>query len=301
MIKVYIKHHASHAGKWIYQGYANAWSHLGYNVVCYSNLSEISTIGDYFIMGVDADFKNEHSKILSKSKKSFFHVQPESYPFHWGTHPNFISSCQDKESLNSNEKSLLWTFSDKTTQNEQYYKCWKRTCLLPLAYDNIAYKDLNEEEKFDVCFIGGVADNGFNEKFKIMINTFKSFEDSGLNLAFYINSNISHEEENRIISSSKVALNIHDEYQRVLGADTNERTFKSLGINGLLVSDSVAQLSRIFPSVETSNYYGEVVEIVKKYCLLPRKDRKEIKEANKDDIIKNHTYVKRVEEMLSHV
>lgn len=300
-MKVFIKRHPSHAGKWIYQGYANAWSYLGYDVVHYDSLSQIPTTSDYLIMGVDADFKDEYSKILSKSKKSFFYVQPESASMHWGSHPNFISLCQDKNSLNSNDKSFLWTFGDITDQNKERFKCWKHTYTLPLAYDSIAYKDLNEEENFDVCFIGGIADNGFNEKFKIMIDTFKSFEDSGLNLAFYINSNLSHEEENRILSCSKVALNIHDEYQRVLGADTNERTFKSLGVNGLLVSDSVTQLSRIFPSVETSNDYTKVVEIVKKYCLLPHRDRKEIKKRNKDDIIKNHTYVQRVKEMLSHV
>ena len=30
--KVYIKHHASGGGAWIYEGYKNAWKHLGYEV-----------------------------------------------------------------------------------------------------------------------------------------------------------------------------------------------------------------------------------------------------------------------------
>ncbi len=94
-------------------------------------------------------------------------------------------------------------------------------------------------------------------------------------------------------------MNIHDAYQRHLGTDTNERTFKSLGLNGCLVSDTVGQLNRLFPDLKTSLDSNELVEITKQYLSLTEAELKNIKEENTQNILDNHCYTNRVEELLS--
>ena len=118
----------------------------------------------------------------------------------------------------------LWTFADT---DKKYYNKWKEVRTVPLAFDSIGYtRSINEKyKKFDACFIGGWANNGFNEKKKIMIDIFSKFKASGLKCAFFVEKNLTHEQETQLMSSSRVTLNIHDAYQRTLGTDTNERTF----------------------------------------------------------------------------
>ena len=39
---------------------------------------------------------------------------------------------------------------------------------MPLSYDSISYQSKEIiDYKYDICFIGGFADNGFNEKIKV--------------------------------------------------------------------------------------------------------------------------------------
>ena len=93
-----------------------------------------------------------------------------------------------------------------------------------------------------------------------------------------------------------VSLNIHDDYQRQLGLDTNERTFKSLGLTGVMVSDNVTQIKNIFPSVPLASDPEEMVEIVKIFINSDELD--DTKQKNRENILQNHTYVNRVKEML---
>ena len=170
-----------------------------------------------------------------------------------------------------------------------------------MAFDSVGYsRTINEKyKKFDVCFVGGWANNGFNEKRKIMIDVFSKYKDSGLKCAFFVEKNLTHEQEMEILSSSRVALNIHDAYQRILGTDTNERTFKSLGLNGCLVSYTVGQLNRLFPDIKTSLDATGLVDITKEYLSLTERELLDIKEKNIQNILENHCYTNRVESLLS--
>jgi len=80
--------------------------------------------------------------------------------------------------------------------------------------------------------------------------------------------------------------------------DTNERTFKSLGLNGLLVSDKVLQLEEIFPQVPVSLDVGEIIEHIKKLLDLTENETRVIKEENIQNVLLNHCYVNRVKQML---
>ena len=298
-MKVYIKNHPTHAGKWIYEGYKRAWLALGYDVEYFNKLDDINNKDEYYIMATDYDVKNDSSySSISNSVKSFIFAQPNSFPSPWGSHPNFISNASDQtiELINQTDNALLWTFSDDT----RYHKKWKTVHTVPLAFDSIGYIPKKDEKysQYDVCFVGGWANNGFDEKRKIMIEIFSKFMDSGLKCGFFINKGLTHEQECDLLHNSKTALNIHDAYQRTLGYDTNERTFKSLGLNGILVSDTIAQLNNLFPSVPTSLNSNELVESVKGILSLTNEEIRGIKEDNKKNIAENHTYVKRVEQFL---
>jgi len=300
-VKVYIKNPTIQgAWMWIQKGYKLAWESLGYDVEYYNSLSEISE-SEYILMTREWDVKSSRDlETIERAKLSFLFAQPQIFPPPWGTHPNFISSASDDiiKQVNQMEHVYLWTFG---YVNPSYHHKWKEVNTVFLAFDSISYTPIKEDKytKYDICFVGGWANNGFNEKRKIMIESFSAFQQSGLNCGFFINKNLSHEQETALLYNSKISLNMHDAYQRALGMDTNERTFKSLGLNGLLISDKVTQLEDIFPNTKTSNDPTELVSLTKEYLSLTEKERNNIKEENRQNILNNHCYTNRVEQLLS--
>jgi hypothetical protein len=302
-MKVYVYDYPSHAGRWIYKGYQRAWQELGYEVIKIPiDQTETTAIKnydeDYILMVTDSGIGLNDQKMIEKSYKTFVHAQPNHFPKPWGTHPNFVSLATDEtvDMLNNVDNAHLWCFGDDVS----YYNKWKKVNTVPLAFDSISYKpNENKKYEYDVCFVGGWADNGFDEKRAIMMENFVEFKKSGLNCGFFINRNLTHEQENLLLYNSKVAINIHDAYQRILGYDTNERTFKSLGLNGILISDKNGQLERVFPNIKTSNTPTELVEFTKEYISLTEKELGDIKEENRQNILDNHCYTHRVQQLLS--
>ena len=314
-MKVYCVQYSAHAGKWIYNGLFAAWRHLGYEAYSPDSTNVQTTTKmiwpcheetlseDYYLMAT-ADMVQCKMTLNSvkNSTKSFLFVQPTQYPLPWGKHTNFTNLTPKKwiDELNELDNVIYWTFAD--IGDGDYYHLWdKKVHTIPLAFDSFGYKPtVNERMKqFDIAFVGGWANNGFDEKRKIIIDIFSKFKDSGLNCGFFVNKNLTHQQECDLLANSRVTLNIHDAYQRILGLDTNERTFKSLGLNGALVSDTVGQLSRIFPEVKTSLNPEEIVGLTKNLLDLSEQELTELKENNKADILKNHTYVNRIEALLA--
>jgi len=297
--KVYVKNHESGAGAWIYEGYKNAWSFLGYETVYFDNVEEINEKeGEYYLQSVDSDINTDAAyQIVKNSKKAFIFAQTNSFPSPWGTHPNFQCHCPDEyiKLLNKLNNVYLWSFAN--AKNCDYHDKWKDVHYVPLAFDDVAYQPLEDKKyKYDICYVGGFADNGFNEKAAIMQDYFSELSNLGLNLGLSINQNISIQEEANLLYNSKIAINIHDKYQHVLGLDSNERTFKSLGLNGFLISDDVRELSNLFPSVPLAKSPRDMCLLVEKYL---DKDLSQDKNQNRDLILKKHTYKNRVEELLS--
>jgi len=298
-MKIYIQRNRQNAWKWIGNGYAHAFIYLDHQVEFIDDLSEINDNKPYKIFCRE-DMVNEYNiKFLEKSFESYLFVQPNYFPGHWGEHPAW--QCHVKietiEKINKLKNVKKWTFCSDT----KYFNIWQDVFVLPLAFDNINYKiNTCDNYQYDICFIGGVANNGYNEKIKIIQETLMSFINSGLKCGFSVDQNISHEMENQVLINSKVALNIHDAYQRQLGLDSNERTFKSLGVNGILVCDNVKQVKDLFPSVYCDNDSENLVKKVKEYCSLSITDLNKIKSENRNKIEQEHTYIKRVEKLLSY-
>ena len=218
-----------------------------------------------------------------------------------GTTPNFYCDANEEgvRVLSDMDNVVLWTFAKVVPK---FYSQWNKDIhTIPLAFDSINYNPQVAEKykQFDISFVGGWANNGFNEKRKIIIDIFSKFKDSGLKCGFFINKNLTRQQECDLLANSKMTLNIHDAYQRVLGLDTNERTFKSLGLNGLMISDTVEHLNEIFPDVRTSIDPQELVNITKEILSLTQSEINVIKEKNKQEIIDNHCYVNRIDQLMS--
>lgn len=310
-MKVYVPNYSHYAGHWIYRGYQRAWRELGYDLA--SHEATLSVVGvaapypsdeesmseEYIIMAVDGAVKSEsYLESIERSHKTFVFAQPNSFPDPWGTHVNFVSICPDSsiEKLNEMDNVHLWTFGEVG----EHHNKWKKVNTIPLAFDSVGYEQLPDEKykKFDISFVGGWANNGFNEKRKIMVDIFSKFMNSDLNCGFFVGKNLTHEQECKVLHNSRVTLNVHDAYQRILGLDTNERTFKSLGLNGCLVSDTVGQLNRLFPQLKTSLEADELVQITKDYLSLTEVELNDIKEHNRQMVMDNHCYTHRVKSLL---
>jgi hypothetical protein len=302
-MKVYIKQHTFGAGFYIYRGYFDAWKSLGYEPIYYNKLFEIpNNEKDYYVMTIDADVKSEKDiEILVKSNKTFLYTQPNIFPKPWGMHPNFVSQCFPGiiKQINKLDNVKQWTFGKV---NKQYMLKWKNPQTILLAFDHINYSKeyVKHNFNYDVCFVGGRANNGFDEKINIMNEYLSVLKKSGLNYGFFIDKKLSHEEECSLLYTSKIAINLHDQYQRILGLDINERNFKALGITGILVSDEIGQLKEIFPNVPTTNSPKESIKQIKQYLSLTKKELNVIKEENRNMILKDHTYICRIKQMLEH-
>lgn len=296
-MKVYIQRHNHGAGKWIYKGYFNAWKFLNYEPIFFNNIEEIDTNQEYYLMTLDS-LAVKNAEIIKKSKNTFLFVQPNYMPLPWGSHDNFKCLCSEKyiHQINNVDKIIKWSFLDVNTNN---FCLWKNVNTLPLAFDDISYTDRHVNYKYDLCFIGGIANNGFNEKINIINKTLSFFENKrDIKCSFHVNKNISHEQENEILSNSKICLNIHDNYQRTLGLDTNERTFKSLGLSGILISDKVNQLNNLFKDVYTTNDLLLMYNEIKRLLTI---DLSSLRNSSKKLIFSKHLYKNRVESLLSYV
>jgi len=318
------------AGKTIYTGYARAWEHHGHEVLAVNGAQALCStyqeslrdgekykimIDDFNLSSVLASSPGTTWElvlsIIEKSEKCYIFTQPTRFPDPWGTHVNFVSGfsrfnfldgagLDAIKTLNQMENVHLWNWVEQTPEiKDSFYKEWKDISYIPLAFDSISYKkDLwVSADRHDVCYVGGRANNGFNEKEKIMFSCWKPLMESGLNCGIFIDRNLSHEQENKLLDTSKVSLNIHDNYQRILGLDTNERTFKALGLTGVLVSDNIKAIENLFPEMPMYNTTDEMMSLIDRY-LSNEKLLIETKKHYRNDIMENHTYIHRVKKLI---
>lgn len=109
------------------------------------------------------------------------------------------------------------------------------------------------------------------------------------------------EDEARIYASSAVSINVHEKYQRTYGGDCNERTFKIPLCGGFEVVDNVACIKRYFDSgkeMVIAENSREWVDMVQHYLNHPE-ERQLIIEAGQRRVLRDHTYHKRVEQMIA--
>jgi len=305
-MKIYIeKSKINGAWIWINKGYKSAWNNEGFDVKEYTNIEEINEPnGSYDIMSSDWHIKTQNAvDVLAKSRRAYLFAQPNNFPGPWNRHPNFTSviSGEHTAQINESENIYLWSWAEVDNElGRDVFSKWKEINVVPLAFDSVNYSEMSDKRyEYDVCFIGGWANNGFDEKRKLMLEYFRPFMKSGLKCGIFVGKNLTHEQENLVLCNSKVSINVHDAHHHHTHFDTNERTFKSLALTGLLVSDAGGQrqMKKYFANVPLCKNPEEMFDVVERYVNMPEEELKPMKEKNRKEIKQNHTYINRVRQM----
>lgn len=113
------------------------------------------------------------------------------------------------------------------------------------------------------------------------------------------NITLKQEEERKIYSASIVCPNIHEEHQRRLGGDFNERTFKIIASGGFEICDNVKVLRRYFTEKELvigendKDWFNKIDYYIK----YPNK-RETIIKAGRKKVLAKHTYHNRAQQFV---
>lgn len=109
------------------------------------------------------------------------------------------------------------------------------------------------------------------------------------------------EDEARIYASSTVSINVHEDFQKNIGTDCNERTFKIPFSGGFEITDDVACIRKYFKEDEEiviAQNRDDWFDKIDYFIRNPEK-RIPIIEAGKKRVLAEHTYHHRASEMLS--
>lgn len=107
-------------------------------------------------------------------------------------------------------------------------------------------------------------------------------------------------DERKVYSSSKICINIHEEYQKNQG-DINERTFKIPAAKGFQICDNVSTIGKYFTNgkdIVIAESYDDWRDKCEYYINNPDK-RKIISDNGYETVLKHHTYEHRIEELLT--
>lgn len=108
------------------------------------------------------------------------------------------------------------------------------------------------------------------------------------------------EDERKIYSSSKISINVHEEYQRNFGNDCNERTFKIPVCGGFEITDDVECIRKYFKDgkeIVIAKNVDDWFEKIHYYMANPQ-ERQKISEAGKVRVLAEHTYHNRIQSLL---
>lgn len=109
------------------------------------------------------------------------------------------------------------------------------------------------------------------------------------------------EDEARVYSSSKISINVHEDYQKQFGGDCNERTFKIPLCGGFEITDDVACIRKYFKDGEEiiiAKNKNDWFEKIDYYIKNPAKQLSII-EAGRKRVLAEHTYHHRIGHMLN--
>ncbi len=109
------------------------------------------------------------------------------------------------------------------------------------------------------------------------------------------------EDERKIYNSSLISINIHEAYQKKLGGDCNERTFKIPLCGGFEITDDVACIRDLFvPEKEIiiAKNKQDWFDKIDYYIKNPEK-REPIIKAGRRKVMQEHTYHNRVKQIIA--
>lgn len=108
------------------------------------------------------------------------------------------------------------------------------------------------------------------------------------------------DDERKIYTSSNISINIHEDYQKKLGGDCNERTFKIPLAGGFEITDDVRCIREYFIDNEEiiiAKNKADWFEKIDYYMKNPDKKQKII-DAGRKKVLNEHTYHNRVQKLI---
>ena len=113
-------------------------------------------------------------------------------------------------------------------------------------------------------------------------------------------NDVTFEEEQQIIRSAKICLNIHEDYQKEFGRDFNDRTFKIPLFGGFEITDNVASIKKYLidgKEIIIANNGEDMLEKIDYFLKNPEK-KVPIIEAGRKKVLAEHTYHHRVKQII---
>lgn len=212
----------------------------------------------------------------------------------------------------------VFCFEEKDV--EYYAKQGKTAYFLPLACDSSVYYPIeNQQKNIDILFVATLYTskkrmrliqavvNNFPKAKILVYGWYKPFVKTPLKCLFrekrniYQNTNIPPSKVNELFSHCKIALNIHHE-QTFHGA--NQRLFEACGAGAYQICDANPYIQSVFPHNEIGLYHNEEEMLSEiKWALDENNvhERERRAKAAYNIIQKGHTFVARVQEMLTKI
>lgn len=281
---------STYAGRFIYQGYKDAFLHLGHQFETYTTKDhgEMENIlnkfqPDIFISSLNTySFKYLDLSLLKKYRDKGT-VMLTQVPA-WKKHSRRFAGGDLQNSTKlvnlikdglAGDVFFTWLEQDDPLM-EGFIKTtgYKFHTILLAANTHLYYPDYDERYVADISFVGSnlsskrkfIKKHLLPLKKQYQVRTYGSDWTLGSKVLGYIQKagqfmnieklkgirkfSLPLEDERKVYTSSTISLNIHEEHQRRFGSDFNERTFKIIASGGFQIVDDVAVLRRYFDENE---------------------------------------------------
>jgi spore maturation protein CgeB len=177
-----------------------------------------------------------------------------------------------------------------------------RAHVLPFGCDpTVHHPDLGIDKKNDVCFVGTYDGRRARilKSIKDVPNAYVYGPYWNVFLRSLARPPVWGEEMTRTLNSSKIILNIHVESDLRLAP--NMRTFEVPACQGFLLTDKVEGIDKYYKVGKEIVCYNDTKELVElvKYYLHMDEERKEVSSRGYERSIAEHTYEKRMNQLLS--
>jgi hypothetical protein len=331
-----------YATRYVYLGYKNAFTDLGYKFVTYSpgqnlknfletNQPDLFITSSHFFYRKFLDYKLLETYRTKKGMVLLTKIDFWKSPLNRNRVNESPSMMEDTVVKKLIKAGLLGDYYfHSTAQGDKRMDGFKQFAqkdyiTIPLAADKIALKPLFAE-KFaaDISFIGTNLPQKrqyfkewlfplrTNYQLKLYGQDWTSLDrltglitKSGQYFNMPVIKNLQKPvlqpgEEAKIYASSRILVNIHEDYQRAFGGDCNERTFKIPFCGGLEISDNVRVIHEYFKEdkeIVIAHSKTDWFDKIRHYLDHP-KQAQEIAKAGQVKASEEHTYHNRAKQML---
>ena len=187
---------------------------------------------------------------------------------------------------------------------------------LPLCYDNYVYDVKDIERNVDISFVGSFAN--YEHRVALFERIIEEFKDCNIEIygkylmpskperyskyylkgyrKYFKNRFLTPEEVSNLYSRSKICINIHNKQSK---EGCNPRFFEIIGTKSFELVDNIEYINKNFNDYTV--IYKDTDDLIRliRYYLENEKERQEVVEKGYKYISSNHTFINRIEEIIS--